>query len=318
MRTLFLRAALLAALLAVASPGYSQERSGASAFGHANVALGVYDPHSKFVSTGEVRFEHIFIYWQALDLSAFRASLHDAHRRGRAMMVTVEPYTRALNWRDGGERLFSDILYGSFSREIATICREMGDFEDQILVRWGHEMENPTGRYPWARDDNLGYRAAYRHFVEDCRRHAPNALFVWSPIGERNLAAYYPGDSHVDLVGLSVWGLQAYDRKYFDGDRDFPRTFAEKYARAAAFGKPVIIAELGVSGDRQYRDSWFRSLFENVIASTEFDKLRAVFLFNDKEPHHWPMGLGSPDWRVDPAYLTGIRRLTQQMLTAAR
>jgi endoglucanase len=42
--------------------------------------------------------------------------------------------------------------------------------------------------------------------------------------------------------------------------------------------------------------------------------LRAVVLFNDKEPHYWPMGLGSPDWRVDPTYLIGIKQAAQQML----
>jgi len=310
--------ALFAVFLAMESFASSSERTGTSVFGREDVAFGVYDPHSSFNRSGDVRLEHIFIYWQALDLPAFRTSLRDAGRRGRAMMVTVEPYTRALNWRDGGERLFSDILRGSFSHEIETICQEVGAFDGRILIRWGHEMEKPTGRYPWARDDNRGYRAAYRHFVENCRRHAPDALFVWSPIGEKNLAAYYPGDSHVDLVGVSLWGLQTYDRKFFDGDRDFPRTFAEKYERAKAFGKPVIIAELGVSGDSQYRDIWLRSLFDTIHTSTKFEKLRAVVLFNDKEPHYWPMGLGSPDWRVDPAYLSGVKQAAQQLRSAAR
>jgi endoglucanase len=318
MKSLFLLPALFTVFLAMGSSGSSEERPGTSAFGREDVALGVYDPHSSFARSSDMQLDHIFIYWQALDLPTFRASLRDAGRRGRAMMVTVEPYTRAINWRDGGERLFSDILGGSFSREIATICQELGAFEGQVLVRWGHEMEKPTGRYPWARDDNRGYRAAYRHFVDDCRRHAPDALFVWSPIGESNLEVYYPGDSHVDLVGVSLWGLQSYDQKFFAGKRDFPRTFADKYERAAAFGKPVIIAELGVSGDREYRELWFQSLFESVLASTKFEALRAVVLFNDKEPHYWPMGLGSPDWRVDPAYLIGMKQAAQQLLTAAR
>lgn len=270
--------------------------------------IGVYDPHAAFARDEDVDLEHVFIYWQALDRPAFDAALRRAEERGRALMVTVEPYTRAPDWRAGGERLFADILNGEFAHEIETICGALGAFRNTVLVRWGHEMESPTGRYPWARHDHRGYRAAFRYVVDACRQHAPDALFVWSPVGERNLAAYYPGDAHVDLVGVSLWGLQAYDRRFYGSDRDFAATFGEKYDRVAGFGKPVIIAELGVSGARDYRDRWLRSLHATVRDTDRYARLGAVVLFNDREPHYWPMGLGSPDWRVEPAHLDLIRR----------
>lgn len=270
--------------------------------------IGVYDPHAAFAETGGIDLEHVFVYWQALDRPAFEAGMERARAQGRALMVTVEPYTRAPDWRAGGENLFSDIVRGEFAHEIETICGALGEFPNPVLIRWGHEMENPTGRYPWARHDASGYRAAFRHVVDACRRHAPDAAFVWSPIGEPNLGDYWPGDAHVDLVGVSLWGLQAYDRRFFGGDRDFPATFTEKYDRVAGFGKPVIIAELGVSGDARYRERWLRSLHETIGAGQRFGRLAAIVLFNDREPHHWPLGLGSPDWRVDEAHLDLIRR----------
>ena len=65
------------------------------------------------------------------------------------------------------------------------------------------------------------------------------------------------------------WGsrsgaLQSYDEQFHGGVRDFPATFREKYDRAARFGKPVIIAELGISGNRTYRETWMRSLFDDA------------------------------------------------------
>ena len=281
-----------------------------------HVAFGVYDPHGSFAGAREPAIEHIFVFWQALDLRDFRHRLDQARASGRIMMVTVEPFTRAPNWRDGGDQLFQEILRGGYRDEISTICGTLGGFGGRVLVRWGHEMEKPTGRYPWARRDARGYQAAFRHFVDQCRRMAPETRYVWSPVGERNMGAYYPGPAHVDFVGVSLWGLQSYDERFHGGVRDFPASFREKYDRAARFGKPVIIAELGVSGDRNYRENWLRSLFETLARSESFRALRAVVYFNDKEPHYWPFGLGSPDWRVTPDQWRAVQASALQRLAA--
>lgn len=266
------------------------------------VNFGIYDPKSSFASADDIDIEHMYVFWQALDYKKFRKRLAYAERRNRSMMVTVEPYTRAVNWRDGGDHLFRDIVAGKFRKEIKTICSELGKFKGDILVRWGHEMEDPNGRYPWARTDAEGYKSAYRHFVKDCRQYAPKAAFVWSPKGEKNLADYYPGPESVDLVGISLYGLEKMDVDFYGGRRDFVSTLREKYVRVADFGKPLIVAELGVSGSKAYRNNWFKSLFDTIKGGKrEFSWLRAIVYFNDKEPYHWPYGLGSPDWRIAPA-----------------
>jgi len=276
------------------------------------VAMGVYDPKGAFTEDRAVEIEHIFVYWQALDFEGLRKSLDRVERGGRALLITVEPYTRAENWRDGGEHLFSDILSGEFDREIETVCDALRPFRGNVLIRWGHEMEDPSGRYPWARHDSKGYKAAFRYFVQSCRRHLPGAAFVWSPKGEKNLKDYYPGDAYVDYVGLSLWGLQTYDRKFHDGDRAFAETFREKYERVASFPHPVLIAELGVSGDDDYRSAWFTSLFSELAGSPGFGKLRAVVYFNDREPWQWPLGLGLPDWRVASDWFSTARQAAEQ------
>lgn len=269
-----------------------------------DVAFGVYDPHSAFKQTDNTRLEHMFVFWQALDKKALRRKMKYAYQRGRTMMLTVEPFTHAANWRDGGDRLFSDIVKGRFDKEIADVCSELGRYPTTSLIRWGHEMEDPTGRYPWARKDSNGFKSAFRYFVLTCRKHAVDAKFVWSPKGEKNLADYYPGGDYVDLVGVSLWGLEKMDVDYYGGQRGFRSTFNTKYNRVARFGKPVIVAELGVSGNKTYRENWFRDLFESISDTSEFKLLRAIVLFNDKEPHHWPMGYGSPDWRVSQKWFS--------------
>jgi beta-mannanase len=304
--TLLLPLALHGPAQAKETAGQNRGESGAvqsfvEALDKNGMSFGVYDPHSAFQGERDVDIEHMFVYWQALDVDALRSRLDYASRHSRKMMVTVEPYTRAVNWRDGGEHLFKDIISGKFRTEINRVCSELADFDGSVLVRWGHEMEDPTGRYPWARKDNEGFKSAFRHFVGSCKSVAQNVSFVWSPKGEKNLADYYPGDDVVDLVGVSLWGLEKMDEKYYGGWRDFSSTFTEKYDRVAQFGKPVIIAELGVSGKSDYRENWFSNLFETVSSSEHFRQLRAIVYFNDKEPHYWPLGLGSPDWRLPGA-----------------
>ncbi len=271
------------------------------------VVLGVYDPHAQFSRSPDVDIEHIFIYWQTLDAGEFSRRLSNAQNQNRAIMVTVEPFTKALNWRDGGDRLFLDITSGAFDNEIDTLCGLMAEFDGALYVRWGHEMEDPTGRYPWARKDKEGYKQAYRYFVDACRRKVPQAAFIWSPKGERNLALYYPGDAYVDYVGLAVWGLEALDQDQHGGWRDFSETFQEKYDRVARFGKPVYIAELGVAGTTQYRQAWFRSLYAIIAIPDKFRLLSGIVYFNDMEPHPWPQGFGSPDWRIGGNWFADAR-----------
>ena len=73
-----------------------------------------------------------------------------------------------------------------------------------------------------------------------------------------------------------------------------------RYAWISEFGKPVIIAELGVAGGSNYVRSWLREMHQE--AGT-LPLLSAIVYFNDKEPYTWGNKYGSPDWRVTPEML---------------
>lgn len=270
------------------------------------IAIGVYDPHDAVASSDALQIEHVFIYWQALDKAMLKRKIAIAEGQGRALMISVEPYTHASDWRAGGERLFADIGRGRFDREIRDICRRAGEVAAPVYMRWGHEMEDPDGRYPWARRDMAGYKKAFRYFVESCRELAPDVRFVWSPKGHRNLAGYYPGDDVVDAIGIPVWGLQKMDLDYWGRERSFGETLGEKYQRVARFGKPVMVAELGVSGSADYKRAWYAEILDRKTYRDRFPLLTAVVFFNDKEPYKWPLGYGSPDWRLDKASLAAL------------
>lgn len=263
-----------------------------------DLPLGIYDPHKTFKQTRNLAFEHVFVKWQTFDAHWLRKKARYAAKRRRKMLVTVEPWTKSPG--DTGATLFSDIVNGAYDREITAICSEVSKIRRRPLVRWGHEMEEVRGRYPWARDDSDGYVRAFRYFVSSCREIAPKARFIWSPLGHRDLAPYYPGDAFVNFIGLPIYSYQKADRKWFNRSRTFKEAVAEKYNRVTRFNKPVILAELGVSGTRWYERRWLRQLKK---AGELFPRVKATLYFNMREVADWPDGLGRPDWRIAPRQL---------------
>ncbi|MCT8970962.1 glycoside hydrolase family 26 protein [Microbaculum marinisediminis] len=262
--------------------------------------IGIYDPLRKAKRVRGMEIEHVFIPWHEFDAAELQHTARYARKRKRRMMITVEPWTNAPNRTDGGENLFGDIVAGAYDETITSVCTEIKKVRRRPLVRWGHEMEEVTGRYPWARYDSAGYIKAYRYFVSTCREIASKARFVWSPIGHEGLDDYYPGSAYVDMIGFPVWGYRKADQKWYGHARTFGEAVREKYNRVKGYGKPMILAEIGISGPRGYERRWVKGMKK---ATSTFSRLKAVVYFNMLEPAAWPDGLGKPDWRIKPRLL---------------
>jgi hypothetical protein len=152
-------------------------------------------------------------------------------------------------------------------------------FGKPVLLRFGHEMNDPY-RYPWGPQHNTKeeYIAAWRHVVEVFRRAgAGNVLWVWSPhVAYEYWDLYYPGDDVVDWTATGVlnFGPIAQWSKWWS----FDEIFGTKYDRMAAFGKPIMIAELGsltVGGDRA---AWYEDALADLPA--RYPGVAAVLFFH--------------------------------------
>ncbi len=262
--------------------------------------LGIYDPDKRFKRKKRMSYEHLFIDWTDWHEIWLRDKVRYAAKRGRGILLTVEPWVRGSSKKSSGKTLFDDVANGAYDEHITLICTEVAAIGGKPLVRWGHEMEEVTGRYPWARKDSAGYIQAFRHFVTHCRAIAPKARFLWSPLGHKKLKRYYPGDGYVDLIGLPIYSLQTADRKWYGRNRTFEEAVAEKYDRVTRYEKPVILAELGVDGSRSYEKRWLKRIKK---AGRNFPRIEATLYFNMRETAEWPDGLGKPDWRIRPRHL---------------
>ena len=196
--------------------------------------------------------------------------------------------------------LLQGVLSGRYDGNIAAICDIVGKFNTPTTIRWAQEMEDPRVRFSWQGWTGPQYIAAYRHFVDHCRASAPRAKFMWSPKGLPGLEHYYPGDAYVDAIGLSVFGLQPYDRDTFGHDRTFAESLRTGYDLVSRFNKPICVAETGYVGKIDYVRNWA----DNTLKPDPgFPRLSCVVYFDDKEVAPWPPNYGLPDWRVTSSVL---------------
>ncbi|KAA1183618.1 beta-mannosidase [Rhizobium tropici] len=256
---------------------------------------GAYDPNGDFSNDPNPKIEHLFLPWEDVDLSTLGVADSYARQRGRSLLITVEPWSWARNWRVTPDDLFQGIMDGHYDANMAAICSAAAKLKQPVTIRWAHEMDEKNGQFTWAYWSPSQYVKAYRHAVDVCRRDLPSAKYMWSPMGKEGLEAYYPGDRYVDVVGLSVFGYQPFDQLMLGRDSTFVEATKPGYDRVKAYGKPIVIAELGYQGSEAYVHAWAE---EAAKPHDEFKNIAGVVYFDDREVYPWPHGLGRPDWRV--------------------
>ena len=161
-------------------------------------------------------------------------------------------------------------------------------------------MDDAENRFIWAGWRPEDFIPAYNHVMQQFRDALPDAQLMWSPKGLPNMNDYYPDDTLVDIVGLSLFGLDRYDLAQFEEPKYFVERMMEPYGLAEIHGKPVWIAELGYEGEDStirvdYMEQWATEVTKR---HQQFPALEEVVWFNDREPYPWPGELGRPDWRV--------------------
>ncbi|MET4636095.1 glycoside hydrolase family 26 protein [Kaistia defluvii] len=260
-----------------------------------SVTPGAYDPHGDYANDSNSKIEHVFLPWEDVDLETLAMADQYASQRGRSLLITVEPWSWARDWRVTPDDLLRGILAGRYDSNMSSACSAASELKSSVTIRWAQEMDDKSGQFTWSYWKPDDYIKAYRHVVDVCRKEFPTAQFMWSPRGDEGLEAYYPGNNYVDSIGLSVFGYQPYDQLTTGRDTTFVERTKPGYDRVKGFGKPIAIAELGYEGKDDYVRGW---ALEANRPHAEFPAMTAVVYFNDREVYPWPRGVGRPDWRV--------------------
>lgn len=255
--------------------------------------FGAYDPAGEYTDDAALTVEHVFLPWEDVALGSLLDADTYALERKRALMITVEPWTWTRDERNTADFLRNGIAQGYYDANMRNICAVVGTLESPVSVRWGHEMETSDGQFIWSAWTPDDYISAYRRMIDICRAEAPDANFVWSPIGLEGAEAYYPGDDYVDLVGLSIFGYEPWEQAILGRTLTFSEVLQERYDRVKGFNKPVVVAEVGYSGSAAYVTDWDSTV---RAARPDMPQLVGVVYFNQPEVYAWPNDFGYPDW----------------------
>ena len=259
--------------------------------------FGAYDPYGDFGTQTGVETEALFLPWEDVDLTTLSVADEYALQRKRKLLITIEPWSWNEDSRLSSDDLRRKMLAGDYDANIKAISDVVKTLKSPVIIRWAQEMEDKSGRFSWSNWPPQDYIKAYRKVAEQFRKDTPTVQIMWSPKGSEGLEKYYPGDNYVDLVGLSVFGLQEYDLRAYGAPKTFTETLKPGYERVRPFNKPIWVAELGYAGDANYMQPWIQTV---TARDAQFPDLKEVVYFNDRDVIAWPFELGRPNWRVRP------------------
>ncbi len=224
-------------------------------------ALGIYS-QQPLPSSNTPYIEHIFIGWK--DDNYLAKELLLSLRKRNTPLITIEP-----RGDPNGAELLKNITAGVYDDKLNEMSSILGATKRPIYVRFAHEMDL-YNLYPWGGQNPAQYVAAYRHAITYMRSHgATNVKWVWSPAGNQNASAYYPGDDVVDVIGTTV----LHDKFWYGSEKTPFTKLAEKRVWMKKFGKPLWVTEFGAgAADPNFQQTLIDDGLKNY-KSMGFDSL---------------------------------------------
>ncbi|MBI4319609.1 MAG: glycosyltransferase [Chloroflexi bacterium] len=272
------------------------------------VAIGVYPPDDALRPVAKIA--HSFATWSPDGAGRMGALAQDAAKNGQVSMISWEPrLSSAPSAGEADASLLRRIGEGEFDGHIADVAARLKMTGQPILLRFGHEMDLPDdGLHPWSYQPAQTYVEAYRriHRVFE-EQQADNVFWVWSPggrfeDGEFTSTKWYPGDSYVDFVGLSVfvyWEWEEWDeaRRAAHSYRSPREAIQPAYEEVLKLGKPIILAEVGVDLHRdreKERATWILAMLDR-LRNKDFSRIVAVVFYDTRHP----LRNYDADWRLN-------------------
>ncbi|ACL42422.1 beta-mannanase-like protein (plasmid) [Pseudarthrobacter chlorophenolicus A6] len=194
------------------------------------------------------------------------AELDAATTRGAIPMMTWEPWVAGAG--AGAVQpayTLAAIAAGNFDTYITQWGAGLASWGKPVMLRFAHEMNGDW--YPWCETVNGNqpgdYIRAWQH-VHDLVTAAGafNVTWVWAPNGggPGDMAAMYPGDGYVDVLGLDAynWGTTQSWSSWQSPDALFGYWLDQ--LRVIAPGKQIIITETASTETGGSKADWNTSL----------------------------------------------------------
>ncbi|MCP4251359.1 MAG: endoglucanase [bacterium] len=223
-----------------------------------------------------------------------QAPIEAIRAAGATPIVSLELW----RWHGRGHSYLPDVVAGKYDAFFEAWAAEAKRDGGRVLLRFGFEFNGDW--FTWSGDPPAFVAAWRRIHAIFARVGADRVEWVWCPNitsvpdkPENRMHLYYPGDEHVDWVGLDGynWGAN-HDRWHtwqsFEAiHHEVLDDLAQRYP-----GKPIMICETGsVQASPGRKAGWIRDAF---AALEHHPRVQAVVWFHfDKRRE------GEPNWRID-------------------
>jgi hypothetical protein len=207
------------------------------------------------------------------------------HERGTVPLFIWQPVdSKQL---DSPRYAYDEIAKGTFDCYLRSFAQSVGSIPGPVLIRFAHEFDGYW--FPWGigRFTNTPetFIAAWRHIRDIFTEVAPNARFIWSPLGgssPKKMNALWPGDQYVDYIGMTAFNWAAFhtDPKGRPVDwKSLPRIVD---SRLRGFrdhpDKPIIITELGSHFEGGDKAAWISDGYDAL--AQRYPQIVGAIYFN--------------------------------------
>ncbi len=184
------------------------------------------------------------------------------------------------------------ILRGDFDDQIRDWAQGAKALGFPILAEFGPEPNGFWNQWSGIYYPNgpALYASVVQHVITICRAEgATNITWFFHMNGNDNpaestnqMAQYYPGDSYIDWIGVSVMGAQQ-DSDYWD---EFVAVMDPAYAEISTVtpNKPIALVETGViedPHDPSRKANWISNAYQ-VLKTNRWPRLKAYSYWNEK------------------------------------
>jgi hypothetical protein len=233
---------------------------------------------------------HIYTAWGSKREQRFPSDQVEAIQTlGSIPVITWEPwlndfdeleYLMPANKTDRNDHGLKDITAGKYDSYLTKWAQEAAKFEGNILLRYGHEMNDPY-RYPWGPQNNetKDFITSWKHIVDLFRAEgATNVSWVWAPhLAYGKFDEFYPGDEYVDWIatGTLNYGTVAPWSQWWS----FEEIFAKHYENLVQYKKPILIAEFGSLAVGGNQAEWYQKALSDF--PTRFPAVKGLIFFHN-------------------------------------
>ncbi len=259
------------------------------------VFLGVYDPNAHF-DEFEMDVQAEFFAWAEIKKMDDFIKYSLANKRVPLVSLYADKTASGIPGK-----LLSDTFSGKndeILKNLSTMFKAQGN--QVIYIRIFYEMEL-FGLNPWSHGRPAELISAWKYIVNFIRNDGvTNVKWVWSPAGNSDAIRYYPGGAYVDVIGITILASDAWDKSADLKPRSFKTLFEQKYKPFMNYGKPIIIAEMGITRENPAdRVIWLKEALK-YLQTTEARFLIGIVYFNQVNPVNIYSGFISPDWSIPP------------------